>query len=76
MRNIHNRNRSGGWLFKAVPWVIGIGTVFTIVFVVAQFAFIGWAGYQVVTDPEGTADFIGNIAGSVAGPVADAIKGE
>ena len=52
--------------------------IFAIVFVgvVAQFAVIGYAGYKVVTDPEGTAKFIGTVAGEAVAPVADAIKGE
>lgn len=56
--------------------------VFTVIFVIAlavilfQFALLGWAGYHVLTDPEGTANMVGTIVGEAVRPVADAIKGE
>jgi hypothetical protein len=69
-------NQSGDWMFKVVPWVIGIGFVVTITIVMIQFAVIGWAGYHAVTDPTGTANFIGTIVGDAVRPVADAVRGE
>jgi hypothetical protein len=59
-----------------------MGRLFWVMFAVAamlivgQFALMGWAGYQLVTDPEGTANFVGTIVGEAVRPVADAIKGE
>ena len=63
-------------LFTIVPWIIGIGIALTFTIVIAQFAVIGWAGYHVLTDPEGTANIVGTIAGEAIRPVAEAIKGE
>jgi len=76
MRHRRFNNQRGDWLFKVVPWVIGIGFVFTLGFIIVQFAVIGWAGYHAVTDPEGTATFIGTIVGDAVRPVAEAVKGE
>jgi hypothetical protein len=76
MRNRNFNRQSGDWLFRVVPWVIGIGFVVTITVVLIQFAIVGWAGYHVLTDPEGTANFVGTIAGEAIRPVAEAIKGE
>ena len=52
--------------------------IFAIAFIsiLVQFAVVGYAGYKLVTDPEGTANFVGTIAGEAIRPVADAIKGE
>lgn len=54
-------------------WVM-FAVVLTLI--VGQFALMGWAGYQLVTDPEGTANFVGTIVGEAVRPVADAVRGE
>lgn len=54
------------WVFFAVVLTLVVG----------QFALMGWAGYQLVTDPEGTANFVGTIVGEAVRPVADAVRGE
>lgn len=54
------------WVFFAVVLTLIVG----------QFALMGWAGYQLVTDPEGTANFVGTIVGEAVRPVADAVRGE
>ena len=76
MRTRNFNHQSGDWLFRVVPWFIGGVFVFVITMVVVQFAIVGWAGYHVLTDPEGTANFVGTIAGEAIRPVAEAIKGE
>ena len=73
-RNLGRQRQSR--LFTIVPWIIGIGIVLTFTIVIAQFAFMGWAGYHLVSDPEGTANFVGSVVGEAVRPVADAIKGE
>lgn len=78
-----NRNRFGQrrdgmeWFFDRVfpKLFIGIFVIVIAVFVI-QFVIIGTAGYHLITDPEGTANFVGTIAGEALRPVADAIKGE
>jgi hypothetical protein len=77
--NLNRRNfnhESGDWMFKVVPWIIGIGFVVVITVIAVQFVVIGWAGYHAVTDPEGAANFVGTIVGEAVRPVAEAIKGE
>ena len=76
MQNQNFHRHDGDWLFRVVPWIIGGIFVFVITMVVVQFAIVGWAGYHVLTDPEGTANFVGTIVGEAVRPVADAIKGE
>ena len=71
-----NRYRQRSRLFTVVPWIIGGFMLLTLTIVLAQFALFGWAGYHVLTDPEGTANFVGTIAGEAIRPVAEAIKGE
>jgi hypothetical protein len=75
MRNI---DRDGmGWFFDRVfpKLFIGLFAV-ALTVILFQFAVIGVAGYHVLTDPEGTANFVGTIVGEAVRPVADAIKGE
>jgi len=52
--------------------------IFVLVFtvIIVQFAVIGYVGYQVVSDPEGSASFVGKLLGEVVDPVADAVRGE
>lgn len=72
------RNKSGmEWFFERVFPKLFIA-IFVIVFtvIIVQFAVIGWAGYNLLTDPEGTANTVGTVVGEVIRPVVDAIKGE
>lgn len=78
MRNSNfNRGNDMDWFFERVfpKLFIGIFAV-AITVITVQFAVIGWAGYHVLTDPEGTANIVGTIAGEAIRPVAEAIKGE
>jgi hypothetical protein len=61
-----NLVRNVFWVFFSVA----------IIFIAIQFMLIGWAGYQLVTDPEGTANFVGTIIGEAVRPVADAVRAE
>jgi hypothetical protein len=70
------RTQDRNWMFRFFPWFFGIVFVIAVVGVLIQFAVIGWAGYHAVTDPEGTANFVGNIVGDVVRPVAEAIREE
>ena len=79
-RDKYNRfNRSSGmdWFFDKVFFKLFIA-VFAIAFigVIVQFAVIGYVGYQVITDPMGSANFVGTVAGEVLKPVAEAVKGQ
>lgn len=55
-----------------------MGRLFWVMFAVVlmlifgQFALMGWAGYQLVTNPEA----VGTIAADMIRPVADAVRGE
>ncbi len=62
-------------IFKFFPWIFGIVLVITLTVMVVQFAVVGYMGYKVLTDPEGSAQFIGTIAGEAIRPVADAVRG-
>lgn len=44
------------------------------VFIFAIWSVIGYVVYQVASDPEGTANFVGNIAAEAIRPVVDVIK--
>ena len=72
------KNRNGmDWFFDRVFPKLFIGIfVVVITVIIVQFAVIGWAGYNLLTDPEGTANTVGTVLGEVIRPVADSIKGE
>lgn len=78
MRNRYIRKQSGmDWFFDRVFPKLFVGIfVFAATVILFQFAVIGYAGYKLLTDPHGTANFIGTVAGEAIAPVADAIKGE
>lgn len=65
------------WFFDKVFPKLFIA-IFAVAFIgiLAQFAVVGYAGYKLVTDPAGTANFVGTIAGEALRPVADAVRGE
>lgn len=71
------RGDTMGRFFDRVFPKLFIG-IFVVVFtgIIVQFAVMGYVAYQVVTDPEGAANFVGNIAGEAVRPVAEAIRGE
>jgi hypothetical protein len=73
--NRFGRNDSMDVIFKLFPWIFGIVFVITLTVMVVQFAVVGYVGYKVLTDPEGSAQFIGTIAGEAIRPVADAVRG-
>jgi hypothetical protein len=76
MRNRNLRQSNGlDWFFDRVFPKLFIG-IFALVatVILVQFAVIGYAGYKLLTDPHGTANFIGTVAGEAIKPVADAIK--
>lgn len=75
MRSRYNQHRSDR-LFRVVPWFIGGVFILVITMVIGQFVIMGWTGYHLVTDPEGTAKLVGSILGEIVRPVADAVRGE
>jgi len=77
MRNFGHRKDGMDWFFDRVFPKLFM-TIFAIAFIaiLVQFAVIGYAGYKLVTDPSGTANFVGTIAGEAIRPVADAVRGE
>lgn len=78
MRGRFNRGDSSlEWFFEKVFPKLFIGMfILGAVVIVVQFAVVGYAGYKLVTDPTGAANFVGTIAGEVMRPVADAVRGE
>jgi TRAP-type C4-dicarboxylate transport system permease small subunit len=77
MRIRRHNNTGMDWFFDKVFPKLFIGIFLVILSVIlVQFAFIGWAGYQFVTNPEGSANFVGTIIGEAVRPVADAVRGE
>lgn len=71
------RKDTTSWFFDRVfpKLFIGIFVVVILLFLV-QVVIIGWAGYQVISDPEGSARAVGAVAAEVIKPVADAVRGE
>lgn len=79
MRNRLNRNRQNPMdrFFDQVFPKLFIGVfVFVVLMFLVQIVIIGWAGYQVISDPEGSARAVGTVAAEVIKPVADAVRGE
>lgn len=70
---MYNRRRLGTGIriFNVV-----FGVVFAVIFVgvMANFAFIGYVGYKVASDPEASAEFVGNIAAKAIAPVANELR--
>ena len=60
--------------FKRMNVVFWIFFAVVAVFIFAVWSVIGYVVYQVVDDPQGTANFVGNIAAEAIRPVADVIK--
>lgn len=60
--------------FKFFPYIFITMFVVAIAAIVIQFTVVGYLGFQVLTDPEGSAETVGNILGKLAAPVADAIQ--
>lgn len=75
-RNNFYRRNTTDWFFDFIFPKLFIG-IFVIVLttIIAQFALIGWGAYQFISNPEGTANYIGTIAGEALRPVADAVRG-
>jgi hypothetical protein len=65
------------WFFDRVfpKLFIGIFAV-ALTAILVQFAIVGFIGYKVITDPMGSANFIGTVAGEALKPVANAVNGE
>jgi hypothetical protein len=76
MRNRFNRRDDFDRNFSLMNKVFWIFFAVILTLIIGQFALMGWAGYQLFTDPEGTANTVGNILGEVIRPVADAVRGE
>lgn len=65
------------WFFdKAFPVLFTVMFTLGLVGALAQFAVVGYAGYKAVTDPTGTANFVGNVVGELIVPIAEAARGE
>ena len=60
--------------FKRMNIVFWIFFAVAAVFIFAVWSAIGYVVYQVASDPEGTANFVGNIAAEAIRPVVDTIK--
>jgi hypothetical protein len=64
------------WIFKIFPYVFAGIFVLVLTITIAQFAVVGYVGYQVISDPDAAATAIGNTLGEIVRPVADAVRGE
>jgi hypothetical protein len=60
--------------WRIFPYVFGVIFTIALAVIVGQFALIGWAGYHMITNPEGSAATIGKIVAEAVAPVADAVK--
>ena len=76
MRSRFNRQSDFDRKFNLMGRVFWVMFAVVAMLIFGQFALMGWAGYQLVTDPEGTANFVGTIVGEAVRPVADAVRGE
>ncbi len=63
-------------IFNIFPYIFGAIFALVLTIILVQFAVIGYVGYQVVADPDGTATAIGQTLGEIVRPVADAVRGE
>jgi hypothetical protein len=73
MRN--NKDPMDGF-FKIFPYIFITVFAISAIFMIIQFATVGFVAYKVISDPHGTSNFIGTVAGEVIRPIANAIEGE
>ena len=65
------------WFFRRVFPVLFIGVfALVVILVLGQVALIGWASYNLLTDPTGTANTVGTVVGEAIRPVIEAVEGE
>ena len=76
MRSSFNRQSDFDRKFNLMGRVFWVFFAVVAMLIFGQIALMGWAGFQIVTDPEGAANFVGTIVGEAVRPVAEAIKGE
>lgn len=76
MRGNFNRRDPMDTFFKFFPYIFITAFGIIAVVVIVQFAAVGFIAYKVVTDPHGTSNFVGTVAGEAIRPITDAIKGE
>jgi hypothetical protein len=60
--------------FKRMSMVFWIAFAVAAVFILTVWSVMGYAAYQVATDPQGAAGFLGNIAADALRPVIEVIK--
>jgi hypothetical protein len=72
MRSSFNRQSDFDRKFNLMGRVFWVFFAVVAMLIFGQIALMGWAGYQLVTNPEA----VGTIAADVIRPVAEAIKGE
>ncbi len=72
MRSSFNRQSDFDRKFNLMGRVFWVFFAVVAMLIFGQIALMGWAGYQLVTNPE----VVGTIAADVIRPVAEAIKGE
>lgn len=72
MRSNFNRKSDFDCKFDLMGRVFWVMFAVVLTLIIGQFALMGWAGYQLVTNPEA----VGTIAADVIRPVADAVRGE
>jgi hypothetical protein len=72
----YNRNFNNNFdrNFKRMTVVFWVFFAVAAVFIFTIWSVMGYAAYQVVSDPQGTASFLGNIAADAIRPVAEVIK--
>ncbi len=60
--------------FKRMTMVFWVAFAVAAVFILTVWSMMGYAAYQVATDPQGAASFLGNIAADALRPVVEVIK--
>lgn len=65
------------WFFRRVFPVLFIGVfALVVILVLGQVALVGWASYNLLTDPTGTANTVGTVLGEAIRPIVEAVEGE
>lgn len=72
----NNRRDPMDRIFDFFPYIFAGVFVLVMTIIIAQFAVVGYVGYQVISDPDAAATAIGNTLGEIVRPVADAVRGE
>jgi len=74
MRKVYGRRDPMDRFFSIFPYIFMVVFALVAITVIVQFTIIGVMGYNFLTDPEGSAKYMGEIAGEAIRPVINVIE--